>query len=103
MQAEAQPTRSPRVELELQGVSLRLDAFPPGGAHVRRTTLSIASLEIRDCRPAPDTPPAWRRLLSQSMSHTIPQNASACLLEVHQHAPRPPSSALRCACMRCAT
>ena len=82
LQEEGVPTRAPRVELELQGFSLRIDTFPPGGAHVRRTTLSIGFAELRDCKPSPDTAPAWRRIMSQHLLPRSPHDATACMLEV---------------------
>lgn len=81
-----QPSARPRLELELEGLCVQAEAFPPGGSHVRRSALSVRHAELRDCAPRPEGGSAWRRILAYHATSHVPRDAQACLFQVRLEA-----------------
>ncbi|BDA50280.1 probable autophagy-related protein 2 at C-terminar half [Coccomyxa sp. Obi] len=84
-----QPSARLRVELEVEGLCVQAEAFPPGGSHVRRSALSVRHAELRDCAPRPEGGSAWRRILAYHATSHVPRDAQACLFQVELEAVRP--------------
>lgn len=77
-----QPSARPRMDLDVQGLCLQADVFPPGGSYIRRTAISVHSAEVRDCAPRPEGGPGWSKIIAYHATSHTPRDARACLLQV---------------------
>ena len=95
-----QPTSRPRIELEVQDLSMQADTFQPGAPRLRRTALSVRSAELRDCAPRPEGGPGWRKIVAYHATANMAREAAACLFQVGTDLMYPNNRSHKCSAHR---